>query len=184
MSEKEIERKHHQTFESIRQFNEHGAEFWFARDLQPILDYGSWNKFKNVINKAMTACENAGQITYNHFSQVGKMVRLGSGSTREIEDYQLSRYACYLIVQNGDPAKSVIANGQTYFAIQTRRQELADDKAFQRLREDEKHIISNWLKLPSKQGWKPVWTMPYSKTMVIKVSMVDWMLRGSTDVKG
>ena len=152
MSGKEIEKKHHQTFDSIKQINEHGAEFWYARDLQPILDYGSWDKFKNVINKAMTACEKAGQITHNHFSQVGKMVRLGSGSTREIEDYQLSRYACYLIVQNGDPVKPVIANGQTYFAIQTRRQELSDDAVFQRLREDEKRVfLRNELKEHNKQ---------------------------------
>ncbi len=122
MSGKEIEEKHHRTFESIRQENDEGFEFWYAKDLQPILDYSSWDKFKQVINKAM-ACKKSSQAAENHFSRTVKMVPIGSGAHRRIEDYQLSRYACYLIVQNGDPAKPVIANGQTYFAIQTRRQE-------------------------------------------------------------
>jgi DNA-damage-inducible protein D len=141
MSKKDIEKRHHTTFEELKHLTEDNAEFWYARDLQVALDYASWDKFKRVILKAITACENSGQASDNHFSQVGKMVQLGSGSQREIEDYQLSRYACYLIVQNGDPSKPVIANGQTYFAIQTRRQELADDEAFQRLKEDEKRLF-------------------------------------------
>jgi len=141
MSNKNIERQHHQTFEELKQIGDSNTEFWYARDLQVALDYSSWDKFKRVILKAITACENSGQAPNNHFSQVGKMVKLGSGSQREIEDYQLSRYACYLIVQNGDPSKPVIANGQTYFAIQTRRQELAADEAFQRLKEAEKRLF-------------------------------------------
>ena len=141
MSDKDIEKRHHKTFEELKRLADGNVEFWYARDLQVPLDYSSWDKFKRVIFKAITACENSGQVPDNHFSQVGKMVQLGSGSKREIEDYQLSRYACYLIVQNGDPSKPVIANGQTYFAIQTRRQELADDEAFQRLKEDEKRIF-------------------------------------------
>jgi len=138
---KEIEKKHHQTFESIRQENDEGFEFWCARELQPILDYSSWDKFKQVINKAIMACKKSGHAAENHFSRTVKMVSIGSGAQRKIEDYQLSRYACYLVVQNGDPTKPVIANGQTYFAIQTRRQELADDEAFQRLKEDEKRLF-------------------------------------------
>jgi DNA-damage-inducible protein D len=141
MSNKNIERQHHQTFKELKQIGDGNAEFWYARDLQVALDYSSWDKFKRIILKAITACENSGQTAGNHFSQVGKMVQLGSGSQREIEDYQLSRYACYLIVQNGDPSKPIIANGQTYFAIQTRRQELADDETFQRLKEDEKRLF-------------------------------------------
>lgn len=152
MPSKDIEKEHHQTFESIKKNNEHGAEFWYARDLQPILDYSSWERFVYVIAKAITACEKSGQEAGNHFHHTVKMVQIGSGAKREIEDYQLSRYACYLIVQNGDPAKPVIANGQTYFAIQTRRQELADDEAFQRLREDEKRVfLRNELKEHNKQ---------------------------------
>jgi DNA-damage-inducible protein D len=141
MSRKGTEKRHHNTFEELKQLTADHGEFWFARDLQVALDYSSWDKFKRVIQKAVSACEHSGQLSENHFSQVGKLVNIGSGGQREVEDYQLSRYACYLIVQNGDPSKPVIANGQTYFAIQTRRQELADDAAFQRLKEEEKRLF-------------------------------------------
>jgi DNA-damage-inducible protein D len=141
MSGKDIEKRHYKTFEELKHHTDGKSEFWYARDLQIVLDYSSWDKFKRLILKAISACDNSGQKSGNHFSQVGKMVQIGSGSQREIEDYQLSRYACYLIVQNGDPSKPVIANGQTYFAIQTRRQELADDEMFQRLKEDEKRLF-------------------------------------------
>ncbi len=141
MSGKNIEKIDPKPFESIRQINKDGLDFWYARDLQPILNYTTWDKFKRVIDKAAVACSNAGQATKNHFSQVVKMVQIGSGAQREIEDYVLSRYACYLIVQNGDPTKPVIANGQTYFAIQTRRQELSGNEAFQCLRENEKRLF-------------------------------------------
>ncbi len=103
--------------------------------MQEILNYSSWDKFQRVLSKATTACTNSGQPVEDHFSQVVKMVDLGSGSLRKIKDYELSRYACYLIVQNGDSSKPVIANGQTYFAMQTRRQELADNNTFQQLKE-------------------------------------------------
>jgi DNA-damage-inducible protein D len=141
MSLNEIDKQHHATFESIRQKTSEGSEFWYARDLQPILDYSSWDKFRAVIQKAITACEKAGQIPDDHFSQMVKMVQIGSGAQREVDDYKLSRYACYLIVQNGDSSKAVIANGQTYFALQTRRQELADDKNFAQLTEDERRLM-------------------------------------------
>ncbi|AJY28423.1 putative dNA-damage-inducible protein D [Burkholderia thailandensis 34] len=131
---------HHRTFESIKQTSETGAEFWSARALQPLLEYGTWNKFRRVIDKAAEACERSGNVVADHFSQVGKMVELGSGAQRALEDFHLSRYACYLIVQNGDPSKPVIANGQTYFAMQTRRQELADEATFARFGEDEKRL--------------------------------------------
>ena len=148
----EIEKAHHRTFESLKNINDDGVEFWYARDLQSVLDYGSWDKFKRVISKAITACENSAQPANNHFFQVMKMVRIGSGDEREVEDFELSRYACYLIVQNGDSTKPVIANGQTYFALQTRRQELADDEAFQQLKEDEKRwFLRNELKEHNKQ---------------------------------
>ncbi len=149
---KEVEIRHHRTFESLKQTHNHGVEFWFARDLQPVLDYSSWEKFRRVIHKAMKACGNSGQAEADHFSHVVKMVRIGSGAERQIEDYALSRYACYLIVQNADPSKPVIANGQTYFAMQTRRQELADDQVFQQLKEDEKRLfLRNELKEHNKQ---------------------------------
>lgn len=150
----DLEKQHHQSFESIRHEDEAGNEYWSARELQSVLDYSNWDKFKAVIKKAIKACENSGQQIPDHFSQVGKMVSIGSGAERYIDDYDyhLSRYACYLLVQNGDPTKPVIANGQTYFAYQTRRQELADDKAFQKLDEDKKRLfLRNELKEHNKQ---------------------------------
>ncbi|HML54692.1 MAG TPA: DNA damage-inducible protein D [Solidesulfovibrio magneticus] len=136
----EIERVHHKTFEDIRHGDEEGNEHWLARELGPLLDYSSWDKFLNVIQKAIIACEKSGQDADDHFSQTVKMVDLGSGAKREIQDFKLSRYACYLIVQNGDPGKQVIALGQTYFAIQTRRQELHDVSTFGELTEDERRL--------------------------------------------
>ena len=113
-------------FEDIKHYTEEGIEFWYARELQGVLEYTQWRNFLKVIDKAKEACENAQQSTPDHFADVGKMVTLGSGSQREIEDIMLSRYACYLIVMNGDPRKEVIALGQTYFAVKTRQQELID----------------------------------------------------------
>lgn len=104
------------------------VEYWFARDLQKVLGYNSWDKFQNVINKAKTACENSGVEVSDHFRQVGKMVQIGSEAMREIEDIMLTRYACYLIAQNGDSKKEQIAFAQTYFAIQTRKQELIEQR--------------------------------------------------------
>ena len=150
----QVTNQHHQTFQDIRQHNDEGREFWSARDLLPVLEYSSWDKFKAVIRKAIKACDNSGILSQDHFSQVGKKVTIGSGAERHIPDYDyhLSRYACYLIVQNGDPSKPVIANGQTYFALQTRRQELADNLAFQQLDEDKKRIfLRNELKEHNKQ---------------------------------
>ncbi len=140
MTEKRMAEQHHKTFESIRQFAKEVGEYWQARDLQPLLEYAAWDKFKRVIEKAMEACRQSAHAVDDHFSQTVKMVDIGSGAKREIEDYRLSRYACYLIVQNGDSSKPVIANGQTYFAMQTRRQELRDNAAFGKLSEDEKRV--------------------------------------------
>ncbi|MFZ3049032.1 MAG: DNA damage-inducible protein D [Desulfatirhabdiaceae bacterium] len=147
-----IEKDHHRTFENLKKINDSGLEFWLARERQVVLEYSSWDKFKHVIGKAMVACGNSGQPVENHFYRLGKMVPIGSGAEREVEDYELSRYACYLIVQNADPSKPFIANGQTYFTIQTRRQELADDQIFQRLKEDEKRLfLRNELREHNKQ---------------------------------
>ena len=152
MNAQRIANQHHATFEGIRQQDTEGNEFWSARELQPLLEYATWDKFKRVIEKAIEACGQSGNEADDHFSQTGKMVDIGSAAKREIEDYRLSRYACYLIVQNGDPSKPVIANGQTYFAMQTRRQELNDDEKFARLSEGEKRLaIRNELAEHNKQ---------------------------------
>lgn len=152
MAKNEIGKRHHQTFEEIKQSSEFKQEFWSARHLGKVLEYAEYRNFLPVIEKAKEACRNSGQPVEDHFVEMHEMVSIGSGAERKMESYGLSRYACYLIVQNGDPTKPVIANGQTYFAIQTRRQELADDKTFQQLKEDEKRLfLRNELKEHNKQ---------------------------------
>ena len=127
------------TFEDIKHIDEYGNEYWKARELQKVLEYKRWDKFCNVIENAKIACEQSKFLINDHFSQVGKMIELAKGARRNIIDYKFSRYACYLIVQNADPNKEVVALGQTYFAIQTRRQELSE-KEYSELSEDEKRF--------------------------------------------
>ena len=126
-------------FEDIKHINDDGNEYWSARELQKVLEYKRWDKFNNVIISAKEACNNSRNIINDHFSHLGKMVQIGSNTIRKIDDYHLSRYACYLIVQNGDPRKEVIALAQTYFATQTRKQELLE-KDYNQLTEDEKRF--------------------------------------------
>jgi len=127
-------------FEAIRHTRDDGSEYWLARELAPILDYAQYRNFLPVIEKAREACQHSGHATADHFADIRKMVDIGSGAQRPVDDVELSRYACYLIVQNGDPGKPVIAHGQTYFALQTRRQELSDAAQFQHLSEDERRL--------------------------------------------
>lgn len=124
-------------FESIRHVNEYGQEFWYARDLQIALEYTEWRNFCKVIEKAKEACRGSNNAVSDHFVDVNKIVNAGATS-KDIGDIQLSRYACYLIVQNGDPRKKVIALGQTYFAVKTRQQELIEN--YENLSEDQKRI--------------------------------------------
>ena len=138
MVKKEVTAYSQNTFESIKHIDENGAEFWLARELQKALEYAQWRRFQESVERAKTACEASGLEVADHFADVGKMVDLGSGSQREIADIKLSRYACYLIVMNGDPRKEVIALGQTYFAVKTRQKEIADEAA--QLSEDEKRL--------------------------------------------
>lgn len=127
------------------------VEYWYARELQQLLGYSRWEDFEKAVQRGITACENTGVPVENHFREVPKMVRLGSGSHREVRDYMLTRYACYLIAQNGDPRKDEIAFAQSYFAIQTRKQELIEDRirlierieARDKLKESEKRLSQN-----------------------------------------
>ena len=135
---KEIE-KNNKSFEDIKHIDENGIEFWYARELMPVLQYSNWQNFEKIIYKAKISCENSDISVFEHFTDVDKMVQIGSGAKRKQQDYKLTRYACYLIAQNGDSRKKVIALAQTYFAVQTRKQEITE-KEYSMLTEDEKRF--------------------------------------------
>ena len=139
MDEKTLINITEENFESIKHIDENGVEFWYARELQVVLNYTEWRKFENVICKAKAACENTGVSAIDHFVGADKMVKIGSEAIRKQIDYKLTRYACYLIAQNGDSRKKVIALAQTYFAVQTRKQEITE-KEYSSLTEDEKRF--------------------------------------------
>lgn len=138
-----------QTFESIKHINENGQEFWYARELQTALDYSQWRRFHGAIERAKIACENSGNSVEEHFAEVGKTIEMPKNAQKEILDFELSRYACYLIVMNGDARKEVIALGQTYFAVKTRQKELIEN--YESLDEDQKRLaIRNEMKRHNK----------------------------------
>lgn len=141
MNKKSAVELHHKTFESIRQTDADGNEYWLSRPLGRVLEYSEYRHFQPVIERAKEACQNSGHAIADHFEEFLEMVEIGSGAKRHIQEIRLSRYACYLIVQNGDPSKPVIANGQTYFALQTRRQELSDQAGFGQLSEDQRRLM-------------------------------------------
>lgn len=139
---KKLTKKTMTLFESIKHVDENGAEYWTSRSLWKILEYNEYRNFIPVIEKAKIACENSGQRIEDHFVDINEMVAIGSGAVRPIESIKLSRYACYLIVQNADPSKTIVAQGQTYFAIQTRIAEVQQMKEYQELTsEEEKRLF-------------------------------------------
>ena len=133
-----IDNANESLFESIKHVNEYGQEYWTARELMPVLEYKQWRRFSETIDKAKNACEASDNNISDHFAGVGKMITVGKGGQREVEDYHLSRYACYLIAMNGDPRKQAIALAQTYFAVKTRQQELIEN--YESLSENEKRL--------------------------------------------
>ena len=137
----EIEKYNEKMFEKIKHIDEYGNEYWDARELMYLLEYNKWENFHKVIKRAMIACETSNHSAADHFPEFRKMVDIGSKTKRETMDYHLSRYACYLIVQNANPRKKSVALGQTYFAIQTRKMELTEE-TFSKLSEDEKRLYT------------------------------------------
>lgn len=134
----DIEKYSEKTFDDIKHINEYGQEFWYARDLQVVLEYSQWRRFNETIERAKKACDNSGQNSIDHFAEVGKTIKMPKNAKKTVKDYMLSRYACYLIVMNGDSRKEVIALGQTYFAVKTRQQELIDN--YDELSENQKRV--------------------------------------------
>jgi DNA-damage-inducible protein D len=139
--QEEQQGSHVSPFEAIRQVDEQGNEYWSARSLATILDYNDYRNFLKVIGKAKIACEQSSQTVLDHFGEVTDMITVGKGAQRKRSDVHLSRYACYLVIQNADPEKTLVSLGQTYFAVQTRRQELADEDALAGLSEDQKRLL-------------------------------------------
>jgi DNA-damage-inducible protein D len=134
-----LKAKEYKSFEAIKHVSNDGEEIWNARELAPVLEYVEWRNFTKVLERAKLACKNSGYSVDDHFVEVNKTIKMPKTATKQVADFHLTRYACYLIVQNGDPRKEVIALGQTYFAIQTRRQEVAD--YFNQLDEDNKRLV-------------------------------------------
>lgn len=135
----QIKKYNEKTFEAIKYKDENGKEYWLARELQIILEYKKWENFYNSIERSMLACKNSGEDYLYHFPEVRKTIQMPKGAEKEVDDFKLSRYACYLIVMNGDPRKEIIALGQTYFAVQTRKQEITEEE-YIGLSEDERRI--------------------------------------------
>ncbi len=134
--------KLHKNFEDYMYKDENGVEFWYARELQELLEYTQWRNFEKVLLKAQDACRNSGHEVFEHFAEVSKTSKMPNGGQKQVKDYKLTRYACYLIAQNGDPKKSVIAFAQTYFAVQTRKQEVIEKRLLEIERIEARHKLT------------------------------------------
>lgn len=145
----QVKKYKEKTFEDIKHIDEYRNEYWEARELYPILEYSRWENFINVINKAKVSCENSNNQVLEHFRDITKTIKMPKSAKKEVDDFHFSRYACYLIVQNGDPRKEVIALGQTYFAIQTHKQEISESN-YAELSETEKRFHNR--KLPKRKN--------------------------------
>lgn len=139
--ENNIMNKTEKNFEDIKHIDENGVEFWYARELMEMLEYSKWGNFIKVIDKAKKSCENSNNTVFEHFADVGKTIKMPKNAEKTIEDMKLTRYACYLIAQNGDSRKKAIALAQTYFAVQTRKQEITRQE-YEQLSEDEKRLYT------------------------------------------
>lgn len=170
------------SFEGLRQVNEFGAEYWSARDLQTLLGYSQWRRFEQAIDRAVSSCRESGNPPEHHFAGAGKMIDLAKGAQRDVDDFHLSRFACYLIAQNGDPRKPEIAQAQQYFAIQTRRQELSDEAAAdqERLNCASKPAKSSrrFQARPNKRGCKAA-CLACFMTQATKACTTGWATRRS-----
>lgn len=156
-------------FEEIKKVNEHNFEYWSARQLAKVLEYKDYRNFESVLKKAKEACINSSQPEIDHFGEVTEMVELGSNALRKIKDVHLSRYACYLVMQNADPAKEIVAMGQTYFAIQTRKQELQDQ-----LVEDQKRLFLRWEVTTHNRHLAETAAKAGVKTTPLLLTMATW----------
>ena len=130
---------YNKSFEDIKHIDENGIEFWYARELMPVIQYSNWQNFEKIINKAKISCQNSGISVSEHFIDINKLSKRANNAEVQINDYKLTRYACYLIAQNGDSRKKVVALAQTYFAVQTRKQEISE-KEYRLLTEDKKRL--------------------------------------------
>lgn len=161
-------------FEQIKRLDENKNEYWTARDLSKVLEYSEYRHFKPVIDKAKEACKNSGYPVANHFENVLGMVYIGSGAEREVEDEKLSRYTSYLIVQNADPAKEIVALGQTYFAAQTRMQEIQQMKVYQQLKtEEEKRMFLRKEMYEHNKHLRPLGVLTTNSLQIIRSYLGD-----------